>query len=297
MCIAKAIIALSIIALPLFGFGRLSRAETDESQGPEKIICTLRADVFVTRSRCPVLIEMSLKNAGDAPLGLKQPIGDVYGTARVEIKGPGGAEFTHLRTRYTGLKELLSYHSELGPGETFVAHVLVLCDARGEWVFVQSGRYELRARLQYRDGEAVSSPIGIDVLAEDATLAEKLNGSRDDVCRISLEEALTSDAVGRVSKVLSTVDEYRSALKWVQGTVMLHEKDVAATRQAADAKLDALRESGSPLWPELAAAKLARRYAEAGDTAMAERLLVKVPHRSALSDEARRIIEARKSKP
>jgi hypothetical protein len=245
-----------------------------------------------------VLVEIALQNTGNAPVVLKQPIGDKYGTVTIEIRGPDSADFFALRTGYTGLKELLGYRSQLAPGETYAAHILLLCNLRDEWVFPRSGRYELRARIQYRDGEALSSPIRIDVQAEDPAIAEKLAGARADLCHISLEEALASDRIERIAKAVSELPEYRTALQWVQATAYVDPKDTAS-RPALNAKLEALRDSapsGSP-WRELTTATLAHRYAKAADTAKAERLLAELKNRSELTDKARHAIGEQKSEP
>jgi hypothetical protein len=291
----KRFIVLPTAALFVAVFSPHSWAAGEDTDSPGRS-CSIYADQSTTRLWCPVLVEMALKNSGDSAVVLKQPISDKFGTATVEVRAPGATDFVAVRTGYSGVKGFFNYRSELAPGETYVAHVLLLCDRDGKWVFSDAGRYELRARIRFSDGEAVSSPIEIDVQAQDATVAEKLSGTREDLRHVSLDEALDPERIERIAKVVAKLPEYRNALQWVQATAYTNLKDTAA-QQALTGKLEAFRESlaASSVWRNLLTATLARRYAEGAEDAKAEKLLAELKHRSELVDKARLAIQQRRA--
>jgi len=264
-------------------------AGAPERASSKGLLCTIATDRSAVTAGSPVLVRMTLQNNSARALELTEPLDDLYGTATVEIKRPRQKSFSSVPTAYTGLKDVEGYRSSLSKGETMAAYVLLLADVRGRFVFDETGRYELRARMGEPGHEAVSLPIALELKAGDPNLQKRLDSLRGDLTHVSLNEALDAERLARLRKALANLPEFGNALLMVEAVTLIHRSSAAEQAEGAD-KLRQLRESRNSLWKELATALLARHFAKAGNTGEARRLLAELSHRSRLSDEARTIL-------
>lgn len=250
------------------------------SQG---IVCSLALDRTEIASGAPLLVRMALTNGGDEAVSLTQPISELYGTATVQIKRPGRDEFLDLQTRYWGLKEDLSYSSSLLQGQSMAAYSVLICDVHEEFVFSQPGKYELRARMSLSaDQDVISTPVTIEVSPINARLQDRINAVRADLTQLSLHGALTPEQLQRLQRVLTDADQYETVLRFAEGFRGIHAGSSDQQREGA-ARLEQLRESGGPIWKELATAVLVRHYNNVGMHTKARQLQSKLRFRSRIS--------------
>ena len=280
---------LTTLLIGFLPFFAMAEPEGKQTPNGNKLICTVITDRTTITAGSPLLVEMGLENRGKKSVVLDQPLDELYGTAIVQIKRPGGCQFDDIRTPYTGLKQLAGYESFIKPGKHVVAHALLFADSNDALVFGSPGHYELRARMRAGSIQTTSKPVAIDVQAVPPDVEQALNSVHADWTHVSLHEALDAKRLMRIKRALGNSVQFENSLAFIEGMSELNFEVKAAHAKGVQ-KLERLRTPADPQWKNLATGVLACHCARMGDHEGAKQLLQQSTMRSRLTDQARQIL-------
>lgn len=256
----------------------------------DNLVCTVVPGQISIPAGSPLLVELKVENRGKELVLLEQPLGELYGTAIVQIMRPGESHFDEVRTSYTGRKHVAGYRGVINPGEHVVAHTLLFADSGGALVFGAPGRYELRARLRAGSVQPTSFPVVIDVQESDPSVEKALNSVRADWTHVSLHETLHAKRLARIRGALGHLAPFEHCLAYIEGLSELTFGGKGAHARGVQ-KLEGLRTPAELQWNNLVTGVLAIHCARTGDLEGAKELLRQSPMRSRLTDQARQILK------
>ena len=235
------------------------------TRGAESAHVTLTAASAALRACDPLFLKVTLENRGTEALALPRPLGDKFGTLRLEMRPLGAARFQPARTRGSGLKDGEFPPTVVPPGGRLASHA-VLFRYRQSAVFAAPGTYELRAVVRLGETEAVSEPVLIEVRPipeAEAQLIERAGPV--------LEDTLEAASVGQVtpaqwaeweSKLSDSA--LKRSLRWLRLAAALGAASDPAVREELRRQFNQHRRQADPVTAEWMDLVLARQLARLG---------------------------------
>ncbi len=284
----------------LFALATLVFSATQAAQPAraDDLTLTLTPGASAIRAMDPLFLKATLANGRAAPVTLRAPMGDRFGSIQLEIRGEGEAKFRRVRTKFSGLKGGEFAPTVIPPGGSFASHEALFVQAKN-FVFGAPGTYELRATMKIGEGTVVSKPVALTVSAAPPDERQTLEASIAILNHAIGTDVSTLVDVGKLSEIEQSLSASRlkDTLQWVHAIRSLGSATNEAGRKTALETLKSLRQSMDPVTGEVADLVLAKYFIRTGKLAQAKVLLSKVADRTYDRDNLTRVVPLKPASP
>ena len=235
-----------------------------------KILESVRVTLTVEKKELsvydPLLIKISIANAGEKDLKYARPLSDPWGSLIFELQKPNDSEFRRLYTLWSGMKDG-SAPLKLQSGETLEENYQLLFIGRfleeePDFIFNVPGIYKLRIKIAERifvEGNPLPSEITeLNVKPRDDKSKENIEKNKESLGFVipiayyqGKEFHKPDDKSFREVKENLHASGFENALQFAEGRT-LYESSSEEDKKVGIMKLKDLANSDKPLWNEYA---------------------------------------------
>ena len=221
---------------------------------------TVTPAVLGLRALDPMFLKVTLDNRGEFPATLRVPLGDRFGSVRLEMRHVGKPEYMRVRTKFSGLKGGEFPLTAIPPGGSAISYEVLFASSKSA-VFEEAGVYELRATADIGGSKVVSEAVTVTV--EGISDAERR--TIEDANAILFEAIGTgvSDYVdmGEIASIERSLGKSRlkETLQWILAVRAITDATDDTDRGSALATLKTLRGRMDPVTAEVVDRVLRKR--------------------------------------